>query len=158
MNNVIRRRLLISAALLPVAAAFPSGRWQRAHAQPASRRKRVALVMKTLTNPFFVGMESGARQAEAALDFELLVKTAAQETSIEQQVIIVEGLIRAKVDAIVISPGDSFRLVPILKKAHDAGIVVINVDNRLDPDFAAKTGFTPPFVGVDNKHGAADAV
>lgn len=154
---ISRRRLLNVVASLPPAATL-SGFGLRAHAQQAPRRKRVALVMKTLTNPFFVEMERGARRSEAALDLELLVKTAAQETSIEQQVIIVEGLIRSQVDAIVIAPGDSFRLIPVLKKAHDAGIVVVNIDNRLDPTFASKKGFAPPFVGVDNRRGAAAAV
>ncbi len=159
MIQVIRRRqLLNSMASLPVAATVLLGGGTPARAQQASRRRRVALVMKTLTNPFFVEMERGARRAEVTLDLELLVKTAAQETSIEQQVIIVETLIRSQVDAIVIAPGDSFRLLPILRKAHDAGIVVVNIDNRLDPAFAIRQGFVPPFVGVDNRRGAAAAV
>ena len=101
--------------------------------QGAARKPRIALVMKTLTNPFFAEMERGARRAEAELDIELLVKTAAQETSIEQQIAIVDDLIRDRVDAIVIAPGDLFKLIPVLAKARKAGIVVINVDNRLDP-------------------------
>ena len=96
-------------------------------------RKRVALVMKTLTNLFFVEMEKGARRAEKELGVDLQVKTAAQETSIEQQIQIVEDMIAAKVDAIVIAPGDSQLLVPVLKKAADAGIKIVNLDNRLDP-------------------------
>ena len=32
------------------------------------------------------------------------------------------------VDAIVIAPGDSLELIPVLKKARDAGIEVINID------------------------------
>jgi ribose transport system substrate-binding protein len=125
---------------------------------PAPRRKKIALVMKTLTNPFFVEMERGARRAESDLDIELLVKTAAQETSIEQQIVIVDSLIRAHVDAVVIAPGDSIKLIPVLKKAHAAGIVVVNIDNRLDPAFALRQGFVPPFIGVDNRRGAAAAV
>lgn len=115
----------------------------------------IALVMKTLTNPFFVEMEKGARQAEAEFGVELVVKTAAQETSIEQQIKIVDELIQEKVDAIVIAPGDSLELIPVLKKAQDAGIVVINIDNRLDPEFSEKLGLIDvPFVSVDNEDGA----
>ena len=158
MNLIHRRRLLAAATLLSAGITAAWGDAPPAPVPPASRRKRVALVMKTLTNPFFMEMERGARRAELALDIELLVKTAAQETSIEQQVIIVEGLIRSQVDAIVIAPGDSFRLIPVLTKAHDAGIVVVNIDNRLDPAFARKQGFVPPFIGVDNRRGAAAAV
>jgi len=116
---------------------------------------RIALVMKTLTNPFFVEMERGARQAEEEFDIELIVKTAAQETSIEQQIGIVDELIRDEVDAIVIAPGDSLELIPVLKKAQDAGIIVINIDNRLDPDFAQSAGLMGvPFISVDNETAA----
>jgi ribose transport system substrate-binding protein len=118
----------------------------------------VGLVMKTLTNPFFVEMEKGARRAEKELGITLTVKTAAQETSIEQQIQLVEDLITARVQAIVIAPGDSQRLVPALKKAADAGIKVINIDNRLDISALAQAGLAPvPFISVDNDAGAYKA-
>jgi ribose transport system substrate-binding protein len=120
---------------------------------PAARK--IALVMKTLTNPFFVEMEKGARRAQKELGVELLVKTASQETSIEQQIAIVEELIRLKVDAIVIAPGDSLRLVPVLKAAQEAGIRIINIDNRLDAEAMRAQGMSPvPFISVDNEQAA----
>ena len=116
---------------------------------------QIALVMKTLTNPFFVDMEKGARQAENELNIKLIVKTGAQETSIEQQIQIVEELILQKVDAIVIAPGSSVGLVKVLKKAQDAGIVIVNIDNRLDADECAKQGLTGvPFISVKNDDAA----
>jgi ribose transport system substrate-binding protein len=117
--------------------------------------KTIALVMKTLTNPFFVEMEKGARQAERELGIRLVVKTAAQETSIEQQIGIVNDLIQAKVDAIVIAPGDSVELIPVLKKAQDTGIAIVNIDNQLDTDYSKKLGLVNvPFISVDNVQGA----
>jgi ribose transport system substrate-binding protein len=116
---------------------------------------QVALVMKTLTNPFFVQMEAGARRAEKEFGIELLVKTAAQETSIQQQIDIVERLIDDKVDAIVISPGDSIELIPALARAQKAGIAVVNIDNKLDAQFAKRNGMKPiPFISVDNETSA----
>ncbi len=126
--------------------------------EPVREKNTIGLVMKTLTNPFFVEMEKGARRAEKDLDITLKVKTAAQETSIEQQIQLVEDLIAAKVDAIVIAPGDSQRLVPTLKKAVDAGIKIVNIDNRLDPETVKAAGMKPiPFVSVDNNAGAYKA-
>lgn len=122
---------------------------------PLVIKKEIGLVMKTLTNPFFVEMEKGARQAEKDLGVNLKVKTAAQETSIEQQIQLVEDLIADKVAAIVIAPGDSQRLVPALKKAADAGIKIVNIDNRLDQDTVRLAGMQPiPFISVDNEAGA----
>lgn len=111
--------------------------------------------MKTLTNPFFVEMERGARRAEQEFGVQLIVKTAAQETSIEQQIAIVEDLTRQRVNAIVVAPGDSIRLIPSLRAAQEQGIAVVNIDNRLDQRFAERTGLHGvPFISVDNEHGA----
>lgn len=119
----------------------------------------IALVMKTLTNPFFIKMERGARRAERELGIHLLVKTAAKETSIQQQINIVDELIRMKVDAIVIAPGDSVELIPVLKQAQDAGIAVVNIDNRLNPEFSKKSGLKElPFISVDNEKAAYQSV
>lgn len=131
---------------------------QAAAVAPPVAKKQIGLVMKTLTNPFFVEMEKGARRAEQELGFTLKVKTAAQETSIEQQIQLVEDLITDKVAAIVIAPGDSQRLVPALKKATDAGIYIVNIDNRLDQEAVKLAGMKPiPFISVDNEAGAYKA-
>jgi len=119
------------------------------------RQYQIALVMKTLTNPFFVKMEKGARKAEDEFDVDLIVKTGAQETSIAQQIQIVEDLILQKVDVIVIAPGSSVELVNVLKKAQVAGIKIVNIDNRLDVDECEKQGLTGvPFISVRNDEGA----
>ncbi len=124
---------------------------------PAAK-KEIGLVMKTLTNPFFVEMEKGARRAEKEFGVNLTVKTAAQETSIEQQIQLVEDFIAAKANAIVIAPGDSQRLVPALKKAFEAGIKIVNIDNRLDVEAVKQAGMPSiPFVSVDNEAGAYKA-
>jgi ribose transport system substrate-binding protein len=116
---------------------------------------RVALIMKTLTNPFFIEMENGARQAQKETGIDLQVLTASQETSIEQQIQLVENQIENKVDAIVIAPGDSKRLVPVIKKAQDSGIKVVNIDNQLDRNLLESNhAKTVPFISVDNEKAA----
>ncbi|MGK0465031.1 substrate-binding domain-containing protein [Clostridium sp.] len=118
------------------------------------QKKNVLLIMKTLTNPFFIEMERGARHAESETGIKLTVKTGAKETSIEQQIAIVEDAIASKVDAIVIAPGSSIELIPVLKKAQDAKIPIVNIDNRLDPVLSKTKGLIDvPFISVDNKNG-----
>ena len=129
-----------------------------APAAATTHSRQIGLVMKTLTNPFFIEMEKGARRAEKELGVALIVKTAAQETSIEQQIQLVNDLIAAKVDAIVIAPGDSQSLVATLKKAANAGIKIVNIDNRLDPEALKQSGLGDiPFISVDNDAGAYKA-
>lgn len=116
---------------------------------------QIGLVMKTLTNPFFVEMEKGARQAESEFNVALTVKTGAQETSVEQQISIVRTMVQDGMDAIVIAPADSAELIPSLKEAQDAGIVIVNIDNRLDSQISQSLGLVNvPFISVNNEEGA----
>ena len=156
---MIRARwFLIALACLSWALAgcdHGAGPAQPSVAAPPPAPKKIALVLKTLTNPFFIDIEKGARRAEKEFGVELQVKTGSEETAVEQQIQIVEDFIQAHVDALVIAPADSQRLVPVLKKAQDAGIVIVNIDNRLDPDVVASQHMTPaPFISVDNVAGS----
>ncbi|MCR6630376.1 MAG: substrate-binding domain-containing protein [Magnetospirillum sp.] len=63
-------------------------------------------------------------------------------------------MVAMRVAAIVIAPADSKALVPVLKRALDAGVVVINIDNRLDAAAMKDAGISIPFVGPDNRAGA----
>ena len=166
---MISRRLLVASVCSlcvvscgeskgPAVASVTTAPAQSKVADKPAEGVRVALVMKTLTNPFFVEMEKGARKAQQAMGIDLKVQTATQETSIEQQIQLVEQEIQAQAKAIVIAPGDSMRLVPVLKKAQDAGIHVVNIDNRLSAQAMQAIGMKPvPFISVNNEEGAYKA-
>lgn len=100
---------------------------------------RVALIMKTLTNPFFLAMEEGGRKGAKEFNVNLTVVSAEGETSITQQIGLIEDMTTQQVRAIVIAPIDSKAVVPALARAQKAGIHIINIDNRIDP-IAAKEG------------------
>lgn len=126
---------------------------------PLKPGRQVALVLKTMANPFFLEMEKGARRAEKELGLKLVVRSAAAETAIEQQIQIIDELIAQKVGAIVIAPGDSQRLIPVLRKAQAAGIKLVNVDNPLHLDTMASARMeVPPLVSVDNEQAAFAAM
>jgi ribose transport system substrate-binding protein len=120
-------------------------------------KPRVALVMKSLANEFFGTMAEGAKKHAAAhaADFDLVVNGIKNETDLGEQVSLVEQMIAMRVSAIVIAPADSKALVPVLKRARAAGIVVVNIDNRLDGSALKDAGIAIPFVGPDNRAGAA---
>jgi ribose transport system substrate-binding protein len=162
MRNVLSSVTLVLLVILgaackpgeepkPEPLILPSGNQQKAPEDEAT--PTVALVIKTLANPFFLMVEKGARRAEKELGIRLMVRTHGDETAIAQQIAIVEQLIREKPDAIVIVPSNSAELVPVVKKAQDAGIVIINIDSRLDPVTAREWGLSVPFVSVDNARG-----
>lgn len=152
MNSRIRRRVLAAAVALTAAAALP---FSTAHGE-AARKPKVALVMKSLANEFFLTMETGAKdyQKHNPGQFDLITNGIKDETDTAAQIRIVEQMIVSKVDAIVLAPADSKALVPVVKKAVDAGIIVVNIDNRLDPDVLKSKDLNVPFVGPDNRKGA----
>lgn len=121
-----------------------------------SGKPEVALVMKSLANEFFKTMADGAEmhQSENTDRYSLIVNGIRNETDINAQVNLIEQMVSRGVDAIVIAPADSKALVPALKRARDAGIVVVNIDNQLDRDVLAEAGLEIPFVGPDNREGA----
>ena len=118
-------------------------------------RPVIALVMKSLANEFFVNMASGAErhQAERA-NYELIINGIRNESDLAQQVALVDQMISRGVDAIVIAPADSQALVPALARASAAGIVIINIDNRLEPEVLEDYGLSIPFIGPSNRAGA----
>ncbi|MCA8276697.1 sugar ABC transporter substrate-binding protein [Burkholderia sp. AU30280] len=150
MNVRFRRRFLTAALAAVAVAAAPA-----VHAQSTAKPK-VALVMKSLANEFFLTMETGAKeyQKHNASQFDLITNGIKDETDTANQIRIVEQMIVSKVDAIVLAPADSKALVPVVKKAVDAGIIVVNIDNRLDPDVLKSKNLNVPFVGPDNRKGA----
>lgn len=119
-------------------------------------RPTVALIMKSLANEFFSTMEEGAKnhQSEHAGDYKLITNGIKDERDLSRQVALVDEMVAAGVDAIVIAPADSMALVPSLRKAIKKGVVVVNIDNRLDAGVLESEGVSIPFVGPDNKAGA----
>lgn len=117
---------------------------------------RIALIMKSLANEFFSTMAKGAEQhqLENADQYELVVNGIKDERDLSRQVALVEEMVASGVDAIVIAPADSKALVPALRRATEAGVVVVNIDNRLDREVMQQEGVQIPFVGPDNKAGA----
>jgi ribose transport system substrate-binding protein len=112
--------------------------------------------MKSLANEFFLTMEKGARAHQAKNDsrYELLATGIKDELDVSAQANLVEQMVAQKVDAIVLAPADSKALVASCKRAVDAGIVVVNIDNRLDAAVLQERGLRIHFVGPDNRKGA----
>lgn len=153
MKSLPRIVLLMMAwsALAGCTSPAPTPEQAAADARPV-----VALVMKSLANEFFQTMEDGARahQAENAPRYELLANGIKDEQDVAAQIALVEQMVARKVAALVIAPADSKALAPACKKAMDAGIVVVNIDNRLDAGVLQELGVRIPFVGPDNRKGA----
>jgi ribose transport system substrate-binding protein len=129
---------------------------QEAPTGETASKPRIAVIMKSLANEFFVSMAAGTRQhhAENTDAYELIQNGIRDEAALTEQVALVEQMIALNVDVIVLAPADSKALIPVVKRALAQGIIVINIDNRLDASIIADAGITVPFVGPVDREGA----
>ncbi|MGI9067698.1 MAG: sugar ABC transporter substrate-binding protein [Pyrinomonadaceae bacterium] len=120
----------------------------------AGAAPRIALVLKTLNNPFFIDMQKGAEEAAKKLGVNLIVQAAEREVDVEKQMQIIENLIQTKVGALCVTPSGSREIVPAIEKANRAGIPVVIVDTRVDPKTMGESkGKIATFIGSDNYEG-----
>ena len=101
----------------------------------------IGLITKTETNPFFVKMKEGA-QAQAKKDnVKLLTASGKSDTDNASQVTAMENMTTQGAKVILDVPADSKAIVPAIKKARDAGVIVIALDTPTEPQDAADALF-----------------
>jgi len=154
-----RRRLipgLLLCGLIAGCTSQPESSEQSAEKNAADKKPKIALIMKSLANDFFSSMAKGAESHQQAHsdEYDLVVNGIKDERDLSRQVALVEEMVSSGVDAIVIAPADSKALVPALRRAREAGVVVINIDNKLDAEILQAEKISIPFVGPDNQAGA----
>jgi fructose transport system substrate-binding protein len=125
-TSTLKGALLAAAAVLAVSAA-------PGFAQDVS----ACLITKTDSNPFFVKMKEGALAKAKELGVALKTYAGKQEGDNEGQVQAVETCIADGAKGILLVPTDSKAIVEAVKKARDAGILVIALDTPLEPLDAA---------------------
>lgn len=123
--------LMLGAAVVGALAAAP--------AQAAE--VGACLITKTDTNPFFVKMKEGASAKAAELGVALKAYAGKIDGDNEGQVAAMESCIADGAKGILLVPSDSKAIVDVVKKARDAGILVIALDTPLDPIDSADSTF-----------------
>ena len=122
---------IAGAAALAVTAATPA----------SAQNVLVGLITKTNNNPFFVKMKEGASAKAQELGATLQSFAGKYDGDNESQVAAIESLVSAGAKGILITPSDTKAIVPTVKKARDAGVLVIALDTPLDPIEAADSTF-----------------
>jgi ribose transport system substrate-binding protein len=149
------RLFSLSALLLVLSFASACGPLDPA-ASDGTAKPRIALIMKSLANEFFKTMEDGAKAHQQAhpQQYTLIPTGIKDERDMAQQMKYIEDMRADGVDAIVVAPADSKALIAPCRRALDAGVVVVNIDNKLDAEVLKAEGIQIPFVGPDNRAGA----
>jgi ribose transport system substrate-binding protein len=120
----------------------------------ADQPYKIVLIVKTRNNPFFKPMIEAFAQTAKELGAESEVQAPPQEMDKEKQFALVQDEVSKGVKAICIAPADSKAIVPALKQAQDKGVLVVNLDNRVDGETAKAQGVElGGYVGADNEAG-----
>ncbi|WP_422392443.1 sugar ABC transporter substrate-binding protein [Nitratireductor thuwali] len=133
---------MLKTTALKTAALAIAGAGFLGLAQPASAQEVGAcLITKTDINPFFVKMKEGARAKAEELGVNLSTYAGKVDGDHETQVQAIETCIASGAKGILITASDTKAIVPVVKKARDAGLLVIALDTPLEPIDAADATF-----------------
>lgn len=114
----------------------------------------IGMVVKSLAVDFWQQVVAGGEAiAEEYDNVEITAYAPDSESNVEQQINQVESLIAQGVAAIVVAPVAPVQMLPVLERAHEAGIHVVILDTRVE-------GFEDmqvAYVGTDNRNGGFEA-
>jgi len=132
--RLLTSTLITSAVLAASLAVLPS-------AVSAQDKPLIGLITKTNTNPFFVKMREGAEQKAAELGADLRSFAGKYDGDNEAQIEAIESLVAAGAAGILITPSDPAGLADTVRRAREAGVLVIALDTPFDPPEAADATF-----------------
>ncbi|QFU00857.1 D-ribose-binding periplasmic protein precursor [Halomonas sp. THAF5a] len=130
------KKLILATA---VAATVGLGTAQNAMAD------RIALVISTLNNPFFVTLQEGAQAQAEALGHELIVLDSSNDAA--RELSNVEDALSRDVDVLLINPTDSDAVVSSVRTANAQDVPVITLDR------SANGGSVVSHIASDNVAG-----
>ena len=139
MNQKTRRQPV--ARRLATLCVAASAVWCASATLAVADQPIVGLITKTDTNPFFVKMRQGAEAAAQKDGAKLLTAAGKFDGDNASQVTAIENMITAGAKAILITPSDTKAIVPSIKKARDAGLMVIALDTPTEPQDATDALF-----------------
>ncbi|AZF16165.1 ABC transporter substrate-binding protein [Pseudomonas sp. R3-18-08] len=94
----------------------------------ARELKALGISMGSLGNPYFVTLADGATAQAKALNPSVKVTSVSADYDLSKQFSQIDNFISSKVDLILINAVDPSAMASAIKKARDAGIVVVAVD------------------------------
>ncbi len=97
------------------------------------------IIAKGFSHQFWQAVKSGAEEAAKADGVKISFEGPATEAMIDKQIDMLNAAIAKKPQGIGFAALDSKAEVPLLKKAHDAGIPIVAFDSGVDSDLPLAT-------------------
>jgi len=90
--------------------------------------KAVGITLGSLGNPYFVALSAGAEARARLFNPQVRVTTVSADYDLNKQFSQIDSFIAAGVDLILINAADPRDVLPAIKRAQAAGIIVVAVD------------------------------
>jgi ribose transport system substrate-binding protein len=116
-------------------------------ARKPDKKLRLAVIPMGTTHEFWKAIHAGAQKAANELGVEIIWKGPLKEDDRNEQVQIVETMIGAGVDAILLTPMDDRALIPPVAEAKKLGIPTVIFNSALSGDHHVA------YVATDNRKG-----
>lgn len=137
-----KRTLIGAATALAMLSATAGGAF-------AQDKMYIPLISKGFQHQFWQAVKQGADKAGAELGVTVSFDGPDNETQVDKQIDMLAAALAKKPAAIGIAALDSQAVIPLLKKAHAAGIPIVAFDSGVDSDLPVATAST------DNKAASA---
>jgi ribose transport system substrate-binding protein len=112
------RKLLVAGAALALAASAAS----------AKELKSIGITLGSLGNPFFVALSKGAEAKAKEINPNVKVTATSADYDLNKQFSQIDNFIASGVDMILLNATDPKAIISAVKRAQQAGIVVVAVD------------------------------
>ena len=141
-----------SAPASPTASAPAPAESSEAASTPAGDEIRVAMVLKTLSNPFWVDMADGIQAEAEKLGVTADIFAVDAETDIDGQLKKCEDAINSgSYDGLGVAPITATNLISAVVAANQKGMPVVNIDAKIDEDALKEAGgYVVGFATSDN--------
>jgi fructose transport system substrate-binding protein len=110
-------------------------------AEAEEKKLLIGIVELQLTNPFFDSLEKSAIDTAKKNGLDVMAAEANTAGDSATQITAIENMINRGVKGITLDPANATALVSIVKKARDAGIVVVTTNTSLAPMTAADAAY-----------------
>lgn len=142
---------LASAVLAGCGSSDTSKSTQTPAAGSNDGKPKVAVILKTLSNPFWVAMKEGIEAEAKKQDVKVDIFAATSEDDLQGQVKIFEDLLNKGYQGIAAAPLSPVNLIPNIVQANQKGIYVVDIDEKVDlKELKSAGGYVYSFVTTDN--------
>lgn len=106
----------------------------------AKKDYKIGYIAKNTTNPYMVAQAEGVKKAGEDMGFTAVTQAPSTADSVEEQVKIMEDMIQQEMDVIIVHCADSNGIMPGVRKAQEAGILVLTIGTPASEDTFLRTG------------------